>query len=266
MAPPGVAARVLIRLVKHGECVDALERELDRCTTLMTTADPDAAVPACPDWTVTDLVEHLGIIHRWVTAMVSERSPVRLPREEMEFDRPATPEDLGPWLRSGCDALVSVLRAAGADDAMWAWDPHQSVRFWSRRQLHETAIHRIDIAQAGGAPTQLEPAVAHDSILELIDFLPHAVVFLPEVEQLRGNGEMIALRATDTDGVGTITLAPDGFTFSPTVAATADAALVGPVSELALVMSRRRALASNLVEVHGRRDLIEHWIAHSALL
>ena len=256
-----------MRRMEHEECVSSLERELDRCTTLMTTADPDAAVPACPEWTVTDLVEHLGIIHRWVTEMVRQRSPVRLPREEMEFDRPTGPDDLGPWLRSGGDGLVSVLRAAGADDAMWAWGPHQSVRFWSRRQLHETAIHRIDLAQAGGAPTPLEPAVANDSILELIDFLPHAVVFLPDVEQLRGNGETIALRATDTDGVGTITLGPDGFTFSSTVAgATADAALVGPVSELALVMSRRRALDSDLVEVHGHRDLIEHWIAHSALL
>ena len=64
--------------MEHEACVDALERELDRCATLTTTADPNATVPACPEWTVTDLVEHLGIIHRWVTEMVRERSPVRL--------------------------------------------------------------------------------------------------------------------------------------------------------------------------------------------
>jgi uncharacterized protein (TIGR03083 family) len=270
MAPSRVATRVLIRLVKHGECVDALERELDRFATLMITADPHATVPACPEWTVTDLVEHLGIIHRWVTEMVRQRAPVRLPREEMTFDRPTGPDDLGPWLQSGGAALVSVLRAAGTDDAMWAWGPHQSVRFWSRRQLHETAIHRIDLAQASGAPAQLEPALAHDSILELLDFLPHAVVFLPAVEQLRGTGETIVLQATDFDGVGTITLTPDGFTYTSSVGAPtvedADVALAGPVSELALVMSRRREVGAPPVELRGRRELFEHWIDHSALL
>lgn len=256
--------------MEHEECVDALERELDACAVLITTTDPDAAVPACPEWTVADLVEHLGVIHRWVTEMVRERSPVRLPREEMTFDQPSTPEDLGPWLRSGGAALVSVLRAAGADDAMWAWGPHQSVAFWSRRQLHETAIHRVDLAQASGAPAVLEPAVAHDSMLELIDFLPHAVAFLPAVEQLRGSGETIVFRATDVDGVGTITLSPDGFAFTPTAGAEtvhdADAALVGLVSDLALVMSRRLDLGAPPVEIRGRRELIEHWIDHSALL
>ena len=256
--------------MEHAEHIDALERELDRCTTLLTTADPDAAVPACPDWAVTELVEHLGIIHRWVTEMVGQRSPVRLPRDEMVFDRPAGPDDLGPWLRSGGTALVSVLRAADADDAMWAWGPEQSVRFWSRRQLHETAMHRIDLAQASAAPAELEPGVARDSILELLDFLPNAVTFLPEVEQLRGHGETIVLRSTDTDGVGTITLTPGGFTFAANVDSPAgedaDAALVGPVSELALVVSRRLELDSAPVECSGRHELIAHWIAHSALL
>jgi uncharacterized protein (TIGR03083 family) len=260
--------------VEHGQHVDALERELDRFVTLLATAGPDAEVPACPEWTVTDLVEHLGVIHRWVTEMVRRRSPVRLPREEMTFDRPTGPDDLGPWLAGGGGELVAVLRGAGADDAMWAWGLHQSVRFWSRRQLHETAMHRIDLAQASGTPTHLEPAVARDSIIELVDFLPHAVVFLPAVERLRGNGETIGLRATDVDGVGIITLTPAGFTFTPAVEGLAvdaptvenvDAALVGPVSDLALVMSRRRAVGSPPVELRGRADLVEHWIAHSAL-
>ena len=64
--------------------------------------------------------------------------------------------------------------------------------------------------------------------------------------------------------MGTITLTPDGFTFSRTVP-DAHATLVGPVNELALVVSRRRQLDVAPVELHGRRDLIELWIAHSAL-
>lgn len=149
---------------------------------------------------------------------------------------------------------------------MWAWGPDQSVRFWSRRQLHETAIHRIDLAQASAAPAQLEPEIARDSILELLDFLPSAAVFLPEVVQLRGNGETIAIRATDLDDVGTITLTPHGFTFAPTVAdAHTDASVAGSINDLALVIARRLDADQPGVVLSGRSELVAHWIGHSAL-
>jgi hypothetical protein len=33
---------------------------------------------------------------------------------------------------------------------MWAWGPDKHARFWSRRMLHETAVHRVT-----GDPTLL---------------------------------------------------------------------------------------------------------------
>ena len=30
-------------------------------------AGPDDPVPSCPEWTVRDLVRHLGGVHRWAT-------------------------------------------------------------------------------------------------------------------------------------------------------------------------------------------------------
>ena len=50
----------------HTECVDRLAFEVDQFVALLDTADLDAPVPTCPEWTVTDLAVHLGIIHRWV--------------------------------------------------------------------------------------------------------------------------------------------------------------------------------------------------------
>jgi mycothiol maleylpyruvate isomerase-like protein len=40
-------------------------------------AGPRAApdVPSCPEWVVTDLVLHLGMVHRLVARLVSERIP-----------------------------------------------------------------------------------------------------------------------------------------------------------------------------------------------
>lgn len=228
---------------------------MHRFVALLATADPDAVVPACPDWTVTQLIEHLGVIHRWVTDMVRQRAPARLPREEMTFDRPTGPDDLGRWLGAGGSELVAELRAAGAADAMWAWDPAQGVSFWSRRQLHETAMHRIDLAQAMGVPTELEPAVADDSVRELIEFLPHVAQFLPGGAELRGHGETIALRATDFDGIGTILLTPEGFIFADSDD-DADVVVVGPASDLARLLYRRLGPASDALEVRGRRDIL----------
>ncbi len=256
--------------MEHQDRVDALERELDRSVTLLATADPDAVVPACPDWTVTQLIEHLGVIHRWVTEMVRRRAPARLPREEMTFDRPTGPDDLGRWLGAGGSELVAVLRAAGPTDAMWAWDPDQGVSFWSRRQLHETAMHRIDLAQAMGATAppemaELEPAVGDDAVRELLEFLPHVAQFLPGGADLRGDGGTITLRATDFDGIGTITLVAEGFTFTAPDD-DADVVVAGSASDLARLLYRRLDPASDSLEIRGRRDVLDHWIEHSALV
>ena len=247
----------------HEACTDALGRELDRFVSLLTSADPDAPVPTCPEWTVRDLTDHLGYVHRWAGEMVRDRSPERLPREEMTFET-ATDDDLARWLRAGGDALIATLRDADPDDEMWAWGPDQRVRFWSRRQLHETAIHRIDLARAVGAPVVLDAPVALDSILELLECLPSAADFSPHIAELRGDGETIGLRATDSEGAGTIMLIPDGFTFTRALG-DADATISGTINDLALVISRRHDPNAPGVEFHGRTELIAHWLDHSWL-
>ena len=249
--------------MEHADCVDAFEREVHRSAELLEHVAPGAPISTCPGWTVTDLVEHLGVIHRWVAEMVRTRSPVRLPREEMTFALP-DPTDLAAWLRSGGEELVAELRTAGGDEPMWAWGPHQQVRFWSRRQLHETAMHRIDLALACGDPAELEPEIAHDSILELLDFIPYLAAVVPHLAELRGDGETIAVRACDGPGIGTITLRPSGFEFARRVG-DADASISGSTNDLALAVSRRLAPTDPRIEISGRTELVDHWITHSAL-
>ncbi|HEY7719744.1 MAG TPA: maleylpyruvate isomerase N-terminal domain-containing protein, partial [Pedococcus sp.] len=51
---------------------DAALPALARVTAAMARAveraDPAAAVPACPGWDVTTLVDHLGRVHLWAAA------------------------------------------------------------------------------------------------------------------------------------------------------------------------------------------------------
>ncbi len=253
-----------MRRLDHTQCVDGLALEVGRFAALLESADSGAPVPTCPEWTVADLAEHLGIIHRWVTEMVRVRAPERIPRIEGEYSHPAGQDELASWFRDGARELVAMLSSCDAETPMWAWGPRHHVHFWSRRQLHETAMHRIDLALARGVVAALDPEVGRDSILELLDFIPHLGPLVPHLAELRGDGETMALRATDGDGFGTITLTPNGFRVAADLGAT-DASVFASMSDLALVLSRRIPVDDPRIEVGGRTDLVDHWIANSAL-
>ena len=49
----------------HDAYIDAIERESAAFVAAADAADSDARVPSCPDWTVDDLLRHVGIVQRW---------------------------------------------------------------------------------------------------------------------------------------------------------------------------------------------------------
>jgi uncharacterized protein (TIGR03083 family) len=51
--------------------IDALRTEGERMAAAAAVADPDGAVPTCPEWTVRDLIRHMGGVHRWATGYVA---------------------------------------------------------------------------------------------------------------------------------------------------------------------------------------------------
>ena len=61
----------------HLAYCDLLVDEIEACAVEFERADPSSAVPSCPEWTVADLAEHLGGIHRWAEALVRDRAAVR---------------------------------------------------------------------------------------------------------------------------------------------------------------------------------------------
>ncbi len=249
----------------HLEYCDRLGVAVDDFATALDGADLTITVPTCPKWTVADLVVHLGQIHRWAEALVRELAP-----ERIKTGRHATPDDdLVAWLREGGDALVATLRAADPDAPMWSWAGDHHVRFWSRRQLHETSIHQADAFLALGLPIAFDAAVAADSIDELLDVLPSAAYFAPDVSGLSGNGETIHLHATDTPdapGIGEwlITLRSDGYDYAHGHA-KGDVAVRAALSDLDLLMWNRVPLADDRFEVFGDTALLERWLASAAL-
>jgi hypothetical protein len=146
---------------------------------------------------------------------------------------------------------------------MWAWGVDQNLGFWSRRQLHETFVHRLDLELVVGRTPVVDPLVASDAVDEFLVNLESAGDFSPDVRELRGGNELIRISMTDVAGTWTIQLLESGFrlvddTESP------DVELSGSAKDVLMVLMRRQAIADVSVAVKGDRTLLDYWIANSA--
>jgi uncharacterized protein (TIGR03083 family) len=245
--------------VNHAQHCDELEIEVDRFADGLATADMSAHVPTCPDWSIEDLTRHLGRVHRWATVLVSERAGSRIPMDQMSIDSDVVNAQ---WLRSGGRALVDVLRSADPDDAMWAWGADQHVRFWSRRQLHETFVHRLDLELATGTASFIEPDIALDAIDEFLVNLKSDRDIALRARAGR-ESDLFQIRSTMPPGQWSVRLEVDDYEF---VDATndLDAELSGSAGEVLKVLLRRSELARSDVAVSGDETLVEYWLSQTS--
>ncbi|MFI6482272.1 maleylpyruvate isomerase family mycothiol-dependent enzyme [Nonomuraea sp. NPDC050663] len=239
----------------------AVETEVGAVARLLERADVETPVPTCPGWTIRDLVVHLGGTHRWATHIVATRAAERVPYRQVVTD-PSPSDDLVAWLRSGAEDLLAALRAADPDAPVWTWGEDRHQRFWPRRMLHETIVHRADLEIALGLSPRIDPEHAVDGIDEFLANLPHARSIAPRLERLTASGEVVHLHATDVEGEWLVTLPPAGYAWSRGHG-KGDAALRGPVSDLLLVVYGRRS--PDTLAVFGDRELLERWITTTAL-
>lgn len=221
-------------------------------------ADLGIQVPSAPDWTLNQLLRHVGHAHRWADSMLRDRLP------EIDFSRNGaqlldsyvgeSPSVLIPWLREGAASLSEVLREVDPDEMIAPLGGFPGPRVWSRRMTHETVIHRWDVANALGLPYALDPELAQDTLREWTGLaLPYAFQRWPEeTAPLAGSGT-VHLHATDVEAEFVIDLTGP----APVVEeghAKADVALRGPVVDLVLAVYRRRSVEG--LEVFGNADLL----------
>jgi uncharacterized protein (TIGR03083 family) len=245
--------------VNHAQYCDELEIEVDRFSDGLAFAEMSARVPTCPDWSIEDLTRHLGRVHRWATVLVSERAASRIPMDQMSIDSDVVDAQ---WLRSGGRALVDVLRSADPDDAMWAWGADQHVRFWSRRQLHETFVHRLDLELATGTASFIEPDIALDAIDEfLVNMKSDRDIALRA--RAGRESDLFQIRSTVPPGQWSARLEADDYEY---VDATndPDAELSGPAGDLLKVLLRRSDLSHSDVSISGDETLVEYWMSQTA--
>jgi uncharacterized protein (TIGR03083 family) len=254
--------------MKIAEHLDALRREGELMAVAAGRAGLAAAVPSCPAWQVKDLLRHTGYIHRWAARHITEHPAEVIggPSEAEILRGGATDEDLLGWFRAGHAALVETL--AGADPEvrcatfMAAPSP---LAFWTRRQAHETAIHRADAELAAGPADgpvpEYPPRFAADGIDELIMGFGQRRKYQPQAGPASRAG-LLRVIAADTGDAWSVE-AREGL-LQPrretgTAAADAGCTVSAPASGLYLYLWNRAGTAAADVTLTGNPALLTSW-------
>ncbi|HEY0638594.1 MAG TPA: maleylpyruvate isomerase family mycothiol-dependent enzyme [Pseudonocardiaceae bacterium] len=188
----------------------------------LATADPTAPL-AVPRWTVTGLAGHLGAVHRWAAANTGTTS-------RAEFADAPPDADPAAYYAESRAALLSALDGLDPATPCWTFDrADRTVRFWLRRQLHESLVHLWDLRSAADpdapAPPDVPPDVHADGVDELVG------LFLPRADRtaLRDLPAPLVLCATDVGR--SWAFAPD---WTPGPAVDGATTVCGPAGELLL--------------------------------
>ncbi|GHH16257.1 hypothetical protein GCM10018780_58520 [Streptomyces lanatus] len=194
-------------LLAHERYCDEIVHQVGLLRSLVTSgADLSATVPTCPDWSLEQLVRHMGGALRWVELMVRTRSQEEIPEKTVPLhggpDEQGDPAALDAWLAETGELVVAALREAGPDAKVWGWAGGHTAGFWARRMTHEITIHRADAALTAGQPYEVAPDIAADAIDEWLQIIEWAQRTLPydPARDLRRPGS-IHLHATDGSAV-----------------------------------------------------------------
>ena len=209
---------------------------------------------------MTDLILHLGVVHRLVARVIGER--MQQPPERGDRRWLGLAEEWRGWLppgraprRSPVPAgLLGWFHAGAADlqERFRAADPGEQVWTWSR----EAAVHRWDAENAVGAARPLDAALAADAIgqtFEVMAPMRRTVGKAPP-----GHGERFVFQRAD--GPGRWAVQFDGDTvLLGTPDGHYDIQISGTASDLALFLWQRTVTGK--LDIQGDTSLLSRYFA-----
>ena len=121
--------------------------ELDRLSRAFAAeaavTDPEAAVASMLWPTAGAMIDHLGNIQRWATAILRSRSS----EDVREHERPAGTDPIA-WFAEGAHDLVDEVDRADPAVDCWTFVGPGRAAFWGRRMVHEATKHLWDLRTA----------------------------------------------------------------------------------------------------------------------
>jgi uncharacterized protein (TIGR03083 family) len=236
-----------------------------------TKLDGAPAVPSCPEWLVTDLILHLGLVHRGVARVLRDRmaeppasgdpADLGLSREWASWLPPAhapgdapVPGGLVTWFQAGATALTEQFETTPPSEPVWTWGDDKTAGFWCRMQAIEAAVHRWDAQNAVGEPQPIDTALAADAVEQT--FTVMAPARRTWMNAPPGQGERYLFRRLDGPGEWAVRFGADGIEF-PAPEGPADAEISGAASDLALFLWQRDVAGK--LSVQGDSSLLDRY-------
>ena len=229
-------------------------------------------VPTCPGWSLSDLLLHLGCVHRYVIHIIenrltvppdpSDRAFLRLPSDRRGWPAPEQAPNGGPvptslidWFADGAATLESLFDSRDLEERVWTWSPEQTVGFWARMQTIEAAIHRWDAENALDAAQPIDGDLAADAIEQ--NFTVMAPFRRARTQAPPGLGERLRFRRTDGTDVWTAQFDGDTVRLIDRTEPR-HVELVGTASDLLLFLWQRIG-ADELLGVVGTRAVLDRY-------
>ncbi|MET9631345.1 maleylpyruvate isomerase family mycothiol-dependent enzyme [Lentzea sp. NPDC006480] len=253
-------------ILSYAQRLDAGVAQTELLVAGVADADLSIPVPATPDWTLNQLLRHLGYAHRWIEQLVRER----IPDADRSLSKAHSVESyagesaalLGPWLTEGAGLLAAAMREVSPEEPIAVLFPDvPGPRFWSRRMAHETWVHRFDAFEALGLPFEVDPVVAADGLWEWMNVgLRIVALRRPEFAELLGQGGTLVFEATDVDAswhvdlTGSAPVASEG-------GGSGAVTVRGPAADLVLTLYRRQG--PDGLDVSGDDALLKEFLGRA---
>jgi uncharacterized protein (TIGR03083 family) len=224
------------------------ERSAALREALASAPDLRGRVPGCPDWTLTDLVTHLGTVQRFwalvVKAGAADGPPSASSRRGME------PEgDLEPWSAESTRLLLAALGEAGPDAPCWTWWPApQTAGAVARHQVQEAAVHAYDAQETIGKREPIPASAAVDGVAEFLQ------VMFGSDDPWPHRPARVAFAATEGPS-WVLDVTPTGVQLQPAASGEPMATVHGSASDLVLALYGRVSLDN--LRVDGDREAVE---------
>ena len=234
--------------------IDHLRTEAERFATAIERSDLAAPVASCPGWTISRLTEHLGQIHRWADFCASNSRPPSA--EEADALETYDETDATEWFRSGAAQIAATLDRLDPTAPTWHPFPVEQVgAFWSRRQAHETSMHRWDVEDALGTAGPIDAELASDGIDEYFEAI------VPRLAQKGAElpAGSLHVHCTDVAGEWLVSLVAGEYQVIR-AHEKGDAVMRGPAASM-LLRLWGRAVDDPEVQHFGDEGVLADWLA-----
>jgi len=208
-----------------------------------------APVPSCPDWRLSDLIEHLGQVFTFWRVQLEAADSDKRSEPEARAVMPGS--DPRARFEEAGAKLEEALAHHEPGEPCWNWSGEDLTARWvARRMALETAVHRFDAELCVGVPSPIDRELAVDGIDEWL------AVHLATDEPDASLGGVLCLACADDPAAWTVEVASGRLRWREG-RGPADAVLVGSASDLYLFSWNRQALG--VLDLTGSPDVAAAW-------